>query len=90
MQKHFPVGTTQAKVLEALGLTADNFDHANAIFERIGISVSSRREGRSTLPVIHLTDHTGGGFNAYGEGETWEIPVEEIDLTPIEPWIVRK
>ena len=87
MQKHFPVGATQAKVLTALGLTAENFDHANAIFDRIGIVVSSKRVGRTTEPVVTLRDRVGGGFNEYGEGETWDIPTEDVDLAPIKQWM---
>lgn len=87
MQKHFPVGATQAKVLKALGLTADNFDHANAIFDHYGITVSSKREGRETVPVIRFRETTDGAFNAYGEGETWDIPAEPIDLTPVVQWM---
>lgn len=88
MQKHFPVGATQAKVLKALGLTAENFDHANAIFDHIGIEVSSKRQGRETVPVIRLRETSGGAFNAYGEGESWDLPAEYVDLTPVLPWIV--
>ena len=90
MQKHFPVGKAQSMVLEALGLTAENFDHANAIFERIGILVDSKRAGRSVVPVVYVGDGMGGGFNMYGEGEKWTLPIEKIELTPIEPWMVRR
>lgn len=88
MQKHFAVGATQSKVLKALGMTAENFDHANAIFDRIGIVVSSKRVGCVTEPVVARRETVGGGFNAYGEGDTWNIPTEDVDLTPLAQWMV--
>lgn len=89
MQKHFPVGAAQRMVLNALGLTADNFDHANAIFDHYGLVVSGKREGRTSVPVIRMRETVGGAFNAYGEGEAWDIPAAPIDLSAVEQWIVR-
>jgi len=70
------VGKTQGKVLEALGITcADSFGHANAIFDRFGLSVSHRRKGREFIPVVTVTGGLRGGFNAEGEGDTYETDV---------------
>jgi hypothetical protein len=88
MNKDFPVGAAQAKVLAALGLTANGFNEAKAVFEKIGLSVSSKRVGRASVPEIYLVDVVGGGFNAAGDGETWTVTFQAIDLTPVLQWIV--
>ena len=87
MNKDYPVGAAQWKVLEALGLTAKGFSEANAIFEKLGISVSSKRVGRSSEPVVSLAASVSGGFNAYGEGETHTTTFTAIDLTPVFQWM---
>jgi len=85
----FPLGVAQQQVLDALGLKASGFNDANALFERIGIRVTSKRQGRTTVPVVHQLPSAGGAFNAFGEGETWEYPREKVDLSPIEQWAVK-
>jgi len=79
------VGKTQQKVLDALGITcADSFGHANAIFNRFGLTVSHRREGRSFIPVVTVTGGIHSGFNADGEGDTYETDVIGINRIPAE------
>ena len=82
----YPVGKAQAQVLEALGLTAADFTEANRIFEELGLVVTSKRQGRQSVPVVQVLDRTGGGFNAEGEGETWS-QYPGADFSAIEQWI---
>lgn len=85
--RHQPaVGKAQQEVLNALGLSANNHGHANSIFAEIGITVSSRREGRKSVPVI-TKYFSGGGFNAYGEGEESFSNADGLDLSAISQWM---
>ena len=88
--KGFPVGKTQAMVLNALGLNADSFQAADALFAEYGLTVSSKRVGRSVEPEIRLLPHTGGSRNEYGEGDSWANSYKPIDLAPVEKWIVKE
>lgn len=81
-----PVGKAQQEVLNALGLTANNHGHANNIFAEIGIVVSSRRDGRKSVPVV-TKSYTGGGFNAYGEGEESFSNADGLDFSVISQWM---
>lgn len=87
MYKDYPVGAAQAKVLKALGLTAQGFSEANAIFEKLGLSVTSKRVGRSSEPVVELLATVGGGWTSGGDGESYSINYRAIDLTPIMQWM---
>ena len=84
--KQPPVGKAQETVLNALGLSAADFGEAEQIFESLGLVVTSRREGRKSVPVVTVLDRERGALNAYGEGETWQ-QFENVDLTAIEQWI---
>ena len=87
MAHSYPTSKTQEKVLTALGLTANDFTDAERIFSEIGISVSSKRVGRSTEPVISRLAAYGGGWNAGGDGESYEISYKQIDLSLISQWM---
>ncbi len=89
MQHHYPVGKAQKMVLDALGVSIDTYDGAEAFFERIGIIVTPVRQGRKSIPSIKMRETVGGGFNAYGEGETYEIDYQHVDLTPLQQWMVK-
>jgi hypothetical protein len=82
-----PVGKAQQAVLKALKLTASNFAEAEQIFERLGLIVTSRREGRKSVPVVRVLSRTDGGLNAAGEGIEWDSGFESVDLTAIAQWI---
>lgn len=82
--KDYPVGVAQKQVLDALGLTATGFNDAQRRFDDLGISVASRREGRKSVPVVHVTGW-GGGF-IDGEGQEWTGPKREI-LDKLQQWI---
>jgi hypothetical protein len=83
--RSYPVGSAQQKVLDALGLTAADHSEASRIFENLGITVSSRREGRASVPVVREV-FTGGGFNAYGEGEE-VFGGAKVDLSKVSQWM---
>lgn len=81
-----PVGKAQQQVLEALGLTASDFSEANQRFNELGIVVSSKRVGRNSEPVITIKETDFGGFNSYGDGETWNTG-KKSDLSAVKQWI---
>lgn len=71
-QRDYPVGVAQQTVLDALGMTASGFGDASQKFDSLGIVVASKRQGRSSVPAVKILNRQGGGFNRYGEGETWQ------------------
>ena len=87
-QRQHPVGKAQQQVLNALGITIkiNGNSHAQQIFEAIGITVASKRQGRASVPVV-TTNTYGGGFNAYGEGEETFTPSDNVDLSAIRQWM---
>lgn len=87
MTTGYPVGKAQQQVLDALGLKAETFEKAEQIFQEIGIIVSSRRAGRNSVPVVTRMDDNGGGFNAFGEGETWKNDFAVTDFDKINQWM---
>lgn len=52
--KDYPVGKAQQIVLDALGMTATGFDDAASKFKELGITVSSKRQGRTSVPVVSV------------------------------------
>lgn len=86
---NYPVSATQQKVLNALGMTAMDFQDAEKVFDAIGIEVSSKRVGRSTEPVIRMKSRFGGGWNAGGDGSAWSNTHKQADLDTISQWIVK-
>lgn len=87
MYKDLPIGVAQRKVLTALGLTANGFGEANAIFEKLGLNVTSKRVGRSSEPVVEVLASVGGGWTGGGDGESYHISYRAIDLTPLFQWM---
>ena len=85
--RDYPVSNVQGQVLNALGLTATGFSDANRKLEQLGLVVSHRREGRTTVPVITVKDRMAGGFTAEGDGCSF-TKYPEIDTTKIAQWIV--
>jgi hypothetical protein len=80
-------GVAQQVILNALGIDAESFGHANAIFDALGITVIAKRVGRSSVPEVIKRDLSGGGFNLDGEGEAWDL-TPDIDLSTIKEWMV--
>lgn len=85
-RRAYPLSKTQSTVLNALNITAGNFNRAEQIFSELGLVVASRRQGRKTIPVITVLDRQGGAFNASGEGEIF-TKYPNIDTSAIEQWI---
>lgn len=86
-QRQTPVGKAQQQVLDALGITLklNGGSHANQIFDALGIVVSSRREGRSSVPVVQQL--SVGGFMFNGEGTEDYNLSDGIDLGAIAQWM---
>ncbi len=84
MRHEYPVSSAQDQVLSALGLHAEHYPQAEAIFESLDLEVRPVREGRRS--VAHVTIGRGAaysGFNAYGEGEVVERIPADLDLSPL-------
>jgi len=81
-----PPGKAQQVILCTLGVEAESFGHANAIFEKLGIIVMAKRQGCKSVPVVQRNDLSGGDFNRYGEGEAWDLSVD-VDLSAIQDYI---
>lgn len=90
MKKQYPVGKAQQMVLDALGITATDFSDAEAKFAELGIVVSSKREGRTSIPQITILPREAGGFDAEHNGDTWKqyrkLTIAEFDA--IKVWVV--
>jgi hypothetical protein len=79
----YTIGKAQEKVLAALGLEAADFGEAEALFERIGIIVKSKRG----VPVVSLRKRQGGGFSDEGDGFVYDIAYDDVDLSPLAEWM---
>jgi len=86
MARNYPIGKAQQMVLDALGLKANDFSEAEKIFKELGIAVGSKRQGRSSVPVVTVKDRFGGGFNAAREGVIYREH-QDHDFSAIEQWI---
>jgi len=86
MARNYPVGKAQQMVLDKLGLKANDFSEAKRIFDELGITVGSKRQGRSSVPVVTVEDRFGGGFNAAREGVVYRKH-QDHDFSAIEQWI---
>lgn len=88
----YPIGKAQQTVLDALGVTKHTFAGAEAYFEEIGIVVSSKRVGRSSIPVVRIKGRHTGGFTTEGDGDSWrayeDLTTEQI--TALAPWIAEE
>lgn len=84
---NYPVGKAQKMVLDALDLTAKDHSDAKRIFAELGIEVTSRREGRKSVPVVtEKTNRLAGGWNPGGDGADG-ISRESVDLSAVEQWM---
>jgi hypothetical protein len=87
----YPVGKAQQMVLDALGVKRASFAGAEMYFEEIGIVVSSKRVGRSSVPVVRLKNRYASAMTEEGEGETWraygDLTAEQ--MAALAPWIER-
>jgi hypothetical protein len=86
MGRDYPVGKAQEKILERLGKTATGYADAERIFDSLGITVSSKRVGRESVPVVTVRDRFDGGFEADGGGVSYR-KYADVDLSAIEEYI---
>lgn len=89
MARQHPVGKAQKTILEALNLEADSFQEADELFAARGLSVTPVRQGRRSVPQVRRLETGGGGFNAAGEGEAWDVEYEPVDFDLIKEWLVE-
>lgn len=85
--RQYATGKAQQIVLDALGIkNCAGHSHAQRIFDAIGITVSNRRVGRKSIPVVYKA---GGGSarNDYGDYDVWQSPSENVDLSAISEWM---
>lgn len=86
----YPTKSYQDKVLSALGVTAQDCEHADQIFEALGLKVGHKRAGRTTVPVVKILprqhSYEIGGWNAGGEdgwSETVKMTYPDVDFAAI-------
>lgn len=84
--RDYPVGKAQQIVLDSLNITATGYSDAERIFKNLGLIVTSKREGRRSVPSITVLPRIEGGFNAAGEGVTWQ-QYPDADFENIQQWI---
>lgn len=89
MKHEYPTTVAQDKVLQALGLKAENYPQAERILEACGLSVTPVRQGRTSVPSVTLLDGVSGGW-LNGDADYATVTPTQIDLTPILQWIVAK
>lgn len=82
-------GKAQQIILDALGIQAQSFGHANGIFNALGIAVTPKRVGRRSVPEVTVVTEGGWQRNIYGDydGATWSN-ADEVDLSAIKEWVV--
>ena len=85
--RDYPVSKTEQMVLDALGMTASSSRDAKDKFQEMGLSVSSKRQGRKTVPAIVVKSRDVGGWTPGGDG--WGSKKDDIDTSAISQWIVR-
>ena len=83
----YPVGKAQRMVLEALGLSAYSFNEAKKILRNRGLIVTSKRQGRQSVPSIKLMDTEGGAMSSDGDGDSWDIEYKDYDKNAIAEWM---
>ena len=83
----YPVSKAQQTILDALGIAATDHGDAERIFESLGLVVASERQGRKSIPVVTILDRNDGGFNASGEGVTYE-KYPTVNFENIKQWVI--
>lgn len=76
-RRSYPASKAQVTILDALGLDADdyNFAQAEIIFDELGIIVTSKRQGRKSIPAVAVKADSAG-MTAGGD---YDVAVNEID-----------
>jgi hypothetical protein len=84
--RDYPVGKAQETVLKALGITATGFQDAQQKFNDLGITVGSKRVGRTSVPVV--TAKSGGSQANYGgDYDVWGSAASDETLAKLSEWI---
>lgn len=81
-------GKAQQAILNALGVQANNFAHAERIFDALGIAVKPVRVGRQSVPEVIVKDLSGGGISIDGDGDAWDL-TPDVDLSAIAQWVAK-
>lgn len=94
MSKGYPVSKTQQMVLEALKLTAKDFTDADRIFANYGFTVTAKRDGKNTVPVIVMLPtekaYSGLAYSEYADSNYDNgIEYKHIDLSPVAQWLQK-
>lgn len=91
MKKEYPTTIAQDAVLTRLGLINEvkGYESAKALLEELGLEAWTEGRGAKRQIKVQIVDRVYGAFNQYGEGETWELAVRKVDLTPIAEWIIN-
>ena len=75
-RRSYPMSKAQSTVIAALGLDDDyNFAQAEIIFSELSIIVTSKRQGRKSIPAVAATADSAG-MTAEGD---YDVAVNEID-----------
>jgi hypothetical protein len=59
-------GKAQQIILDALDIEAECHAHASEIFKALGFAVEAIRQGRRSVPVVHMGVLEGGALNQDG------------------------
>ena len=84
--RQYPVGKAQQMILDALELTAAGATDAEKIFERLGLVVTSKRQGRKSVPSITRRETETGGMHN-GDGWSQTIEFDAVDFDAIAQWM---
>jgi len=86
ISRHYPAGKAQAQVVTALGLPMPaSAAQADEMFAYIGITVTSKRQGRTSVPVV--TRKVVDGWNGNGDADE-VVNGLDIDFTAISEWMI--
>jgi hypothetical protein len=90
-RRQTPVGTAQKQVLDALGITikVNGGSHANAIFDALGLVVTSRREGKTSIPVVAEKQYRAGSYAGSSIDENYDGSLDgaKIDTAALRQWM---
>ena len=84
--RDYPVGKAQQIVLDALGITATGHSDATQKFDDLGIAVSSKRQGRKSVPVVSEKGE-GSQRNYGGDFDTWDSGASKATLSKLSEWM---
>lgn len=89
-QRQYPVGKAQAGVLKALGINIkiNGHSHAQQIFDALGLTVSSKRVGRTSVPVVSIhTVSYGSQYSDIADQSGSYSNADGLDFSAINQWM---